>query len=391
MWNRVMLKKLLLALLLSLTILGSLYAAGEAEEDKGERSSDHDLDYLGIAALMLRDGNLGRASAALEKVDPDDPNIDRPRFHTLQGLVALRTNDPQSAVPSFERAIESGQKDPSIYAYLAQAYFLTEKYQEVIDAVAQMPSLRDFPNLYGLRAAAEWKLGNWEKAMATLDRAQLLFPGRVDFIRQKIGFLLELNLTQEAAAQSLAFLQNAPKEADVYLTIGEALRRGGELDAAVVVLEEARIRFPLHEGIRLVLAQSYLQKGMRRAAAAIIEEAAARNFSLYYEAAELFRQAGEIDRALYLNTQVLDQELKTRQRFNLLLTKARYEEAAALEPRLASLGLTEDENISYSLGYAFYRNGQYDKAVSYIGGISSPDLYRKSIKLRSLIEERRGQ
>ena len=383
------LRTITLSVLLATTLSAVLFAAGGRESEREAGEGGPDVDNVGIAAVMLRDGNLSRARSALAKVDVQDGDVDLARYYTLRGLLLLRTGEEPQAIHAFENALENGQDDPSIYAYIAQANFAVERYDRAIDAIDRVPNRRDFPGLYGVQAAAQWNLEQWPEAMETLERAELLFPDRIDFTRQRITYLLELGLTQEAAQQSLEFLQDAPDEPDVYITIGEALRRGGQLEAAAQVLEGARIRFPENEQIKLILAQTYVEGEMPRAAAALIEEAAARNFSLYYEAAELYRRVGSLTKALYLNSQVLDADRKTRQRFNLLLEMERFEEAAALEPRLDQLGATTDDTVRYSLAYAYYANGQWERSIEYLRGISDPEVFSRAVQLRDIVETTR--
>jgi len=375
----------------ALLVAAPLWPGGNQEQSSDALETGPDADYVGIAAVMLRDGNLSRATDALANVDEDDPDIDRARYYTLRGLLALRTGNPEASITDFQKAVENGQTDPSINAYLAQAFFLTERYQEAIDAVDRLSSLRDFPSLYSVRAASQWNQDQWEAAFQTLERAELLFPDRDDFARQQVVYLLELGLSQEAAQRSVEFLASAPPEPDSYLTIGQALRQGGQQELAIRVLEEARLRFPASEQVRLVLAQAYLEQEMPRTAARLVEEAAAGNFSLYFEAAELYRRAGEFRKALYLNSLVLDVDRKTRQRFRLLLASERFEEAVAIEPRLNQMGATEEDDIRYSLAYAYYRNGQFNQAREYLQGIADPEMFRRAVELRQIIEtEREG-
>lgn len=385
------LQKTILSLIFLTTLSLTLFAGGVQESPGAAGAGEPDIDNVGIAAVMLRDGNLSRAQSALDKVDVQDDAVDLARYYTLRGLLLLRTGEESQAIDAFESALENGQDDPSIYAYIAQANFTVERYYQVIAAIDQVPNRRDFPGLYGVQAAAEWNLDRWPQAMETLQRAELLFPDRIDFTRQRITYLLELGLTQEAARQSLEFLEAAPDEPDVYITIGEALRRGGQFEAAAQVLEGARIRFPGNEQIKLILAQTYVERNMPRAAASLIEEAAANNFSLYYEAAELYRRVGSLSKALYLNSQVLDAGRKTRQRFNLLLSMERFEEAAALESRLDQMRATEDDTVRYSLAYAYYRNGQWDRSIDYLRGISDSEVFSRAVQLRDIVETAKGR
>ena len=379
-----------LILLLLLGAIPPLSAGGQSEERNGSTAASgeagQDVDYVGVAAVMIRDGNYDRAEQALSQVDPGAEGVDVARYHTLRGLLQLRTGDYEEAAASFTEAIRNGQEDSSIYAYLAQSQNALGRHEAALDALSELPNLTRFPGLFALKASSEWELGRPREALATLRRASELYPSRSDLARQRIAYLLELDLTQAAAEESLNYLQDAEQSPEVYTAMGEALRRGGQLDAAVQVLELGRIRFPQDEQIKLALAQTYLDREMPRTAGSIIEEAAAYNLSLYHEAAEIYRRAGDLAKALFLNSQVVDSAKKTRQRFNLLLALERYEEAVALEPRLVGSGATEDDAVRYALAYAFFQNRALDRAVAYLSEISSSEYFQRATQLRRAIE-----
>jgi hypothetical protein len=117
-----------------------------------------------------------------------------------------------------------------------------------------------------------------------------------------------------------------------------------------------------------------------------VEEAAAYNPMLYHEAAELYRRAGNSRRALFLNTLVTDQAIKTQQRFTLLLDLERYEEARALEDRLERLGRLEEDNMRYAMAYVHYKTQHFEVAVDYLNTISGTDYFRQATQLRRAIE-----
>ena len=68
-----------------------------------------EIDYLGIAALMIRDGNYTRAASALSNVDANHLETDPSRYHTLSGLVDYQAADFASAAEHFELSILNGQ------------------------------------------------------------------------------------------------------------------------------------------------------------------------------------------------------------------------------------------------------------------------------------------
>jgi tetratricopeptide (TPR) repeat protein len=259
--------------------------------------------------------------------------------------------------------------------YLAQAYYGDRRYDEAIDAIDAVPSLVQYPALYGILAESYWQLGDHGEAYDTLSRAIELFPGETQFLRQQIFYLIDLDLTREAIERSLVYLERLDDDPDAYVTVGEALRRGGEARLAVETLEMGALRNPSDQRIRLALAQAYLDVGMVRTAGAIVERAAAYDPALYVEAAEIFRRAGDYPRALYLNSLVLDEARKALQRFHLLLATERYESAVALETRLLRTANLEDDANRYAMAFALYQTRQFGRAIGYLNQIDGSDFF----------------
>lgn len=364
---------------------GSSAASGSRSSIAGS-GENTDIDHVGIAALMVRDGNYDRAEKALSNVDPEDEGIDKARYFTIKGLIELRKSQFDKAITSFNRAIDHGQNDPVIHVYLAQAYFGAAYYVKAIESIDKVQNLNQFPELISMKAQAHWQVGETGEAFGVVERAIGIYPSRKEFLRQKILFLIELNLNREAAEQSLVYLQKAGEDPDAYITIGEALRRGGEHEQAIQTLEMGNIRFPDEQKMQLALAHTYAQSGHPLIAAKLVEETAAYEPKYYYEAAELYRRAGQLSRALYNNSLLTNQETKTEQRFNLLLALERYEEALALEARMKRLGLLEKDSIRYAMAYVHFKAQHFDQANAYINAISSAEYFREATQLRKAIE-----
>lgn len=375
-------------MILSLFITTGLYAGGQGEVGTPGKTPGPggNIDYVGVAAVMIRDGNYDRAAKALDEVDPDQPDLDLQRYYTLKGLIALRQNDSPAAIENFNRAIAEGHTDPVINVYLAQAYYTAEMYRETLESIDRIPNLAQYSALYGLQAESYWQLEQRTMAYATLERAAELFPEQVQFLRQQIYYLIELHLTQAAAEKSLAYISKMEQDPDAFVTVGEALRRGGNPDEAVRILEMGRLLYTGHRKIHLALAQAYLDAGQPRNAGFMIEQAASGDPALYYEAAEIYRRAGSYHRALYLNSQVLDEAKKAVQRFNILLSMERYESAAALEQRLRRNGSFSEDSIIYAMAFTLFKTRRLDEAVAYLNRIESPDYFRRATQLREAVE-----
>lgn len=375
---------------LVLLTLSGCVAPKPAPGTDGAAEDGEEVDRLGLAALLIKDGHVERARVVLEEVDAKQPGLDLARFHTLRGLVALQAQDHTAARDALVAATRSGQVEPIVWVYLAQAHHAAGDPAAAIAALEGSRAAWDpMIGVHRLKVLCHWATGDRAGAFAALATAERRFPGDADFGKQRVLYLLELQLYQEAADAGEAYLARAGRSADAHLALGEALRRAKQPDDAARVLEAARLRAPGDERVLVALAHAHLDAGRPRAAAVVLEEAARLDAKYLAEAAELHRRAGALDRALFLNAQVIDQKAKTRQRLGLLLQRAAYDGVQALEPRLSRLGLLDDEEVRYALAYASYRSGDLERADVQLRGITRPDLFRAATDLRKAIEVER--
>lgn len=81
------------------------------------KSKGDEVNYLDLAALMLRDGNLDRALVALQQVDSSDENLDRLRYYTLLGITHYRLQQFQPASDALQHAAKlEGADSASVIA-----------------------------------------------------------------------------------------------------------------------------------------------------------------------------------------------------------------------------------------------------------------------------------
>ena len=63
----------------------------------------------------------------------------------------------------------------------------------------------------------------------------------------------------------------------------------------------------------------------------------------------------------------------------------RFEEAAALSPRLTRLGLLAEDAVVYGLAYAYFMTGRFEDAESELKKISDAALFERAIQLRRIM------
>ena len=109
------------------------------------------------------------------------------------------------------------------------------------------------------------------------------------------------------------------------------------------------------------------------------------------ECSKLESTRDAIDRALYMNAQVVDPAEKARQRLGLLLESGRYIQALALESRLARYELHTDDTVAYAMAYARFQVGDFDGSDEWLGRITDPKMFENATRLRSAIERCREE
>jgi tetratricopeptide (TPR) repeat protein len=375
--------KPLVRMLLALTFFGFAGPTLSQEE------SDEDLERLPLAALLVGDGNYERARQVLAAVDLEDPELDRVRYHTLNGLIALNLNELPMAVREFRSAIDAGQTEPLIWLYMAQAYFGQQMYTETLAALeAAGEEATRLPSVFLMRAQAHWELDEYAEAWDIFNRGLALFPDRAsEFARRQVFLLVDQGLYQQAADQGRQFLETESATTQDAIAIGNALRQAGQLDEAAEILERVRLTAPENVTLARVLAHTYLAQDKPLAAAHLLRDAAVYDPELVGEAAELFRRAGWLMQALTLNSQIIDQTAKLKQRLAILIALKRYEQAAGMHQDLARVGLIEDEDIRYAVAYAYFKVGDFDRAEEQLSRLERSDLFRKATELRRVMSQ----
>ena len=364
------------------TLMAMLLVSPLAAEPKEK------VDYVALAALLMRDGHYDRAEAALQQVDPEDEKVDKVRFHTLGGMITMKKGLYVAAVEQFEKAIAAGQSDPVLYLYIAQAHYELKEYRKALDAFERAGTPAEGkPGFFAMRAQCHWMLKAYDDALGLLQSGQERFPTYNAFLKQAFYYMVELQLYQEAQFYAERFLQSGDVDAEAYLAIGRALKSSGEYEKALRILEEAHLRFPGNAKLTVLLAHVYIDLGRLHPAADLFDKASVIESTYTAEASEMYRRAKELYRAIYLNAQILDQQEKYKQRMAILLEFGDFEKAAAMADALDRIGLIENEDIRYALAFSLYQVGAYDATERQLQQLSRPDLFQKATQLRANIEK----
>ena len=370
-------------------VLEPMVAHAKRADDK--KQDEGEVDFLELAALMLRDGHLDRADATLRQVDLEQEGVDKARFYELRGLLNLKSKLWIKARDDFKRAIGIGQVKPVVYLYLAQAYYETAEYDDCIRALSQAgEAAKSRPAAYLMWSEAYFKKNDIAAGFRTLEEARKRHPTERAIQRAMVFRLVDAGLYQEAIDFGQGYLETASDAAD-FVAFGEALRQGGQYHQAREVLELAHLRFPNDEKAVLALTHVYVDQGQNLAGAMLLEKVARFKEELALETAELYRRAGRLERALLWNTRVPDQKKKLRQRLSVLVEMERFGMVAAMEPRLSRLDLLEEENVRYALAYGLFKLNEFKAAEKQLRFLKSSAMFERANQLRRAMETCREQ
>lgn len=379
---------LFICALAPLLLTDGVFARSEQANDKDKKSAEEEIDYVTLAAKLIKDGHYDRAAAVLDEVDESQEGLDLVRYHTLRGLVRLQLHLYAEAKQSFLASLKAGQKEKVIHLYLAQAAFGMNDYAGVVEQLELAgPEGKKSVALFQMRAQAHWELSQYDRALAALSEGSAAFPNDTELARVRFFRLVELDLYQEALRLGRDFLSRKDATVDDYLAVGQALREGKQFKEARNVLQTARFLFPTSVDATLQLAHTYIDDNRPLSAAVLYEEAARVEPKHLLETAELYKQAGRAERALFVNAQVADQKSKMKQRLAILLELERFEQVIAMEPRLSRLGLLDDQNIRYALAYAEFKVGNFAGSEVHLKRIDDAKLYEASLQLRRAMED----
>ncbi len=374
-------KKCIASLLVLASLLGSLSVCAKASDE---------AQLLDLAALLISDGNFMRAKNLLDEIDIKNDDVDVAHFYLLSGLLAYKNGDFKRATSDYQASLQNGQEDKLIYIYLAQTHYAQENYQQAITAIDLSGDKGiELSSVYSLKAQCYWKLNKLDDAWVALESGRIGFPGDNRFDRQKMYYLIELGLYQGAIDLALPFLQTASAEQE-YIALGRALRGSGQNNLAIKMLEKAKLLYPLSTPVITELAHAYIKKDQFITASDLFSQAYIQQPKLAADTSELLRQAGRLYRALNINSEIIDQKAKLKQRLAILVELQDFESVAAMDEALNRLGLYENEDIRYAHAYALFRTGDFTQSKIQLSQLKRKDLFRKASELRQAMVKCQG-
>ncbi len=296
--------------------------------------------WLGAAAIaaLLAAGPIGAQPET-------EPSRDGLQARFAEGQAAILENRYADAVSALTRAVELGPDIAEIHASLGFSYFQLGRFLEASPVLERAVALKPgMPNMALLLAATRSELGRFAEAAPVLEEE---FPGVSDPAlkrlaglqlqraysglgrdREAVGVALELSALYSQDPEvlyhasrllgHLAFVtvselsRTAPDSVWTRQAAGEAFESEGSHERAVAEYRRALEIHPGQRGIQYRLGRALL-RGPQKADTAELAarafqaelEADPTNANAAYELGEMFRQAGELERARELFEQAV--------------------------------------------------------------------------------------
>lgn len=346
-----------------------------------------EVDTLGIAAVLLRDGSPQRAERLLDNAVKEGQELNPTRLATLRGLIALTRGDFHQAKKEFLAALSDSEVDPALHLYLARAQYGLQDFVAAVTALQAAGSiLWEQPKNILLLAHSQWKSHALTQAIETLAEGRKRHPNSTaQFFQQESLFWIELGLYQAAFECAQSTLSASEAEPMLLVEIAENLPLT-QSTRSLQILEATRMKWSNRTEVHLALARKYLNTNKPMAAALVMETLARNDLSYADETADLFRRARAFSKALHWNTRIEDASERMRHRLALHLEMGQYAKGAAMATQLKADRLLIDDEIRYALAFSLYMNGDYANVNQHLRGIADSAVFAKAIALRQAVE-----
>lgn len=387
-----------------------------------------DVDHIALASLMIYDGKLEQARTELSLVDKNAESFDEAEYYTVYGVLESRVNDQHAAIDNYKKAIEATkvkefrppeqykkrkhlftigkeeekaeekvpefdpekvrkEKIERIYLYLSQSYCKLKDYQNSVNALENAGELgRNKPSLYSYKANCYWNLKNHSKSIEVLSEGYAKFEDP-QLLKQKFFYFAELGLYRSAIETMMAYMQKVGNNDEDYIALAQMLIGAGENEMAIAVLEEAKLRFPKNAKIGVLLAHSYMKKEMNYTGAALLEQSSYFDPKYLGDSVEMYRRVKNYPHAIFLNSLMLDNKEKLKQKVAIFIDREEFEKVIGLKAALERYGMLSDDNLRYALAYSYYMAKDYDAAEEQLKKITDNELFSKATIIRKNIEQ----
>jgi tetratricopeptide (TPR) repeat protein len=353
-------------------------AAAAYEQALAAASSSFDLRVRYASMLMNAGGadNVLKARTRLREAVKLRGTDERALY--LLAQAERQTPELDAAESAARKLIAQNGKNPRGFYALAETLEERQRYQDVIDVLGPaVPQFRSGPGselalgmLLPHLGFSYQQLNRFDEAIAVFEEARKLAPEDPTVA----GFLIQANLSAKRFGPAIELARAArvayPEETRFARLESQALRQSGKVDEGLAVLEQLLQKPSNNPNGHVALAHAYLDANRGAQAVRILQDAQTKfpadptpSFELgavlekqkkFADAEAAFKQALERNPEHAPSLNYLGYMLAERgERLNESVVYIK--RALALEP----------DNGSYldSLGWAYYRDGQFDLAA----------------------------
>jgi tetratricopeptide (TPR) repeat protein len=352
------------------------------------------------AQALLNAGGREDLTRAREALDELVLVRNDPRALYMLSQANRRLGDLQSAEAVARRLIGVQESSPWGYYALAAALEAGREHERLIEAIT--PAVDRFRKLDGDRSLelgmllpylgfAHQALGQFDRAIATFEEARRVAPKDPVVA----GYLIGANVAAKRYPDALSLAAKARAEHPGDLTLArlqaEALRHSGDADAGIAVLEQMLKARSDDPDAYIALAQIYTDADRGARAVQLLREAQGRfpsSTAILFELGAVFEKQSNYAEAESAFRQVLARESDHAAALNYLGYMladrgVRLEESVGYLKRAVAM---EPNNGAFldSLGWAYYKGGQYE--------LAEPNLERAAgqLPMNSVIQEHYG-
>jgi outer membrane PBP1 activator LpoA protein len=346
--------------------------------------SASEIDYLSLASVLLRDGNYVRAKSALTKAKKSWDDIEREHYYLLDGLLKLRTNKVDEAIAQLSK-ISDSEYITKRDTYMAQAFLEKKELKKSLSWIKKVNISSKTPvSISHLRAKIYFENGMIDETFKDLNEGAKKAKNKSR--KLMVHYMLKLELKNEAYALIREICSDYNQES-VYLQMARLMVSKDMNEQAVLLLEEAAIKYPTSVDVLKLLAASYDLKKKTYVAGDLYTKLAYIDNSYAHLAAEYLKQKGRGNAAMVINMTVDNPKKKLSQRLAYYIEQERFDLASSLETPLRQFKVYKDDDIKYAMAYTYLMQGDYQHSLRLLKNIKKSGLLTKSVKLMELVND----
>ena len=345
-------------------------------------SLSQSIDYLDLTSVLLRDGNLQRAKAALVKA-AIDKNDDIHQFYLLNGILNLRLGDHSKAM-AFLNKVNDSNYTTQKYVYTAETFLAQNHVNKAIISINKVSEQAlEKSSIKLLKAKIYLKSGRPEVGYQIL--VEMSDKKVIKASISLINYLMDKLLYEEAYEQIVKLVKNSNNHT-LYAFFSKKFLADKEYRKATELLEYGVLKTRSPELIHLLAATYDLQK-YKYVAADIYVKLAYLDEDKAYDASEYLKQNKRTQLAHIINMSIPNSKLQLKQRLSIYLEENLFDLASSMEDLFGQYGAFKNDDNRYAMAYSHFMLGKYEKSINLLKTIKSKKLLNKSTKLMEMASD----